>query len=146
MNFKLKGYSGGIHDLAAKVRRAARKPLAVRERIAREIGMSRPTLDRYNRKVKKNRLASAFERKARNDKGLPRALPATWAQAALIELIRGPAQYMRIYRELLARCDRLGVRPPSYCTFRRAIGVRFAQLMAHSQISKIGNFERRKGL
>jgi hypothetical protein len=144
MNFKLKGYSGGIHDLAAKVRRAARKPLAVRERIAREIGMSRPSLDRYNRKLKKNRRASAFERKARNDKGLPRSLPATWAAAGLIALIKGPAQYSSVYSRLLIQTKRLGIRPPSYSTFRRAISERFRQLMAHSQIRRLGNFERRK--
>jgi len=144
MNFKLKGYSGGIHDLAAKVRRAARKPLAVRERIAREIGMSRPTLDRYNRKVKKNGRASAFERKARNDKGLPRALPPTWAAAGLIALIKGPAQYSSVYSRLLIQCKRLGIRPPSYWTLRSAISERFKQLMAHSQIRRLGNFERRK--
>ena len=142
MNFRKRNYPGSIADLAAHMRRAAGKPLAARERIAREIGISRPSLDRYIRKLKKNGRTSAFERKGRNDKGQPRALPSTWARASLIEMIRGPAEYSRVYRRLLVQYDRLGVKPPSYSALRRAISERFKQLMAHSQIRKIGNFKR----
>jgi len=145
MSFSLRKYPGGVADLAARIRRAAGASSSQRKKIAAEIGVGVSTLYGMLRKLKGRKRATALARKGRADRGQPRALPAAWAQAALIELIRGPAQYMRIYRELLARCDRLGIRPPSYSTFRRAIGIRFSQLMAHSQIHKIGSFERRKG-
>ena len=144
MNFKLKGYSGGIHDLAAKVRRAAGASPSRRKKIAAEIGLSVSTLNGMLRKLKRRNRATALARKGRSDKGQPRALPEAWAQAALIELVKGPAQYSRIYRRLLIQCDRLGIRPPSYSTFRRAISERFRKVFSSSGIRRIGDFYKAK--
>ena len=144
MNFSLKNYPGGVADLAARIRRAVGSSPSRRKEIAAEIGLSVSTLNGMLRKLKRRNRATALARKGRSDKGQPRALPEAWAQAALMGLVEGSAQYSRIYRRLVTQCDRLGIRPPSYSTFRRAISERFRKVFSSSGIRRIGDFYKAK--
>jgi hypothetical protein len=128
-------------EWCAALTRARGKSLQKRRAIAHEFGISFVTFE-YNRRGVEKEGWSYLRRQSRSDRGQPRSLPSAWARASLIEMIRGPAEYSRVYRRLLVQYDRLGVKPPSYSALRRAISERFKQLMAHSQIRKIGNFKR----
>jgi hypothetical protein len=130
-------------EWCAALTRARGKSLQKRRAIAHEFGISFVTFE-YNRRGVEKEGWSYLRRQSRSDRGQPRSLPSAWARASLIEMIRGPAEYSRVYRRLLVQYDRLAVQPPSYSAVRRAISERFKEIFSSSGIRKIGDFVKQR--
>lgn len=137
-------YIGTKEDLEYGVRWAMGKRLRVRRKIAKGLGISVVTLDRKIVAFRKMG-GRGLNRKGRSDRGRPRALPPLWINIARTSFFSGQVtSYAALHREIVKRCDKKGIKPPSGSWVRRWINEAFRRLLSNSRIQRLGDFQRRR--